>query len=189
MAAAAAPAAPQGSCSSESLGVGVWSRVDVEAGAGPGEDTFHRQPCQRSLHVAAVLKDNLLVFGGYDGSNRCVMRVCLNMAPSSTCAAHSHSRYLLHAVHNCTALLTHPTYRVNDFYRFNFKTRLWSRIEADGHNPPPSPRDRHVAVVYENSFFVFGGFDGNSRVNDFYEYSFDTNVSTMARFVHAIYHI
>lgn len=31
-------------------------------------------------------------------------------------------------------------------------------------------------MVYENSFFVFGGFDGNSRVNDFYEYSFDTNV-------------
>lgn len=93
MAAAAAPAAPQGSCSTDSLGVGVWSRVDVEAGAGPGEDTFHRQPCQRSLHVAAVLKDNLLVFGGYDGSNRCVLCVCMNMAASSKCAAHSHARY------------------------------------------------------------------------------------------------
>ena len=32
-------------------------------------------------------------------------------------------------------------------------------------------------MVFRNSFFVFGGFDGNSRVNDFYEFSFDLNVS------------
>ena len=40
---------------------------------------------------------------------------------------------------------------------------------------PPSPRDRHVAAVYGNSFYVFAGFDGTSRVNDFHEYSFDTH--------------
>ena len=38
-----------------------------------------------------------------------------------------------------------------------------------------SPRDRHVAAVHKHSFYVFGGFDGSQRVNDFFEYSFDAN--------------
>ena len=29
--------------------------------------------------------------------------------------------------------------------------------------------------MYGNSFYVFAGFDGTSRVNDFHEYSFDTH--------------
>jgi leucine-zipper-like transcriptional regulator 1 len=70
---------------------------------------------------------------------------------------------------------------VNDFYEYNFSTKRWSLIEPNTGHPPPSPRDRHVAVVYRNSFFVFGGFDGNSRVNDFYEYSFDVNVRCQSR--------
>jgi N-acetylneuraminic acid mutarotase len=35
---------------------------------------------------------------------------------------------------------------------------------------PPSPRDRHCAVVYNDAFYVFGGFDGSARVNDFHKY-------------------
>ncbi|EGZ30586.1 hypothetical protein PHYSODRAFT_323948 [Phytophthora sojae] len=88
-------------------------------------------PCHRSLHVCAVRKDSLYIFGGYDGSNR-----------------------------------------INDFYEFNFKRKLWSVVLAIG--SAPSPRDRHVAVVYKDSFYVFAGFDGSSRVNDFIEYNFLT---------------
>ena len=69
---------------------------------------------------------------------------------------------------------------VNDFYEYNFVNKKWSLIEPNTGHPPPSPRDRHVAVVYNNSFYVFGGFDGTSRVNDFYEYSFDLNVCRKA---------
>ncbi|KAF1322173.1 Kelch-type beta propeller, partial [Globisporangium splendens] len=62
--------------------------------------------------------------------------------------------------------------RVNDFYEFNFNRRMWSIVTASG--LPPNPRDRHVAVVYKDSFYVFAGFDGSSRVNDFIEYNFCT---------------
>jgi len=37
----------------------------------------------------------------------------------------------------------------------------------------PTPRDRHAAVVHENMFYIFGGFDGTSRVSDLY--GFDVN--------------
>ena len=40
----------------------------------------------------------------------------------------------------------------------------------------PSARDRHTAVVYNKTFYIFGGFDGNTRKNDFYGYNFETGV-------------
>ncbi|OQR97124.1 hypothetical protein ACHHYP_20629 [Achlya hypogyna] len=88
-------------------------------------------PCHRSLHVCAVHKDSMYIFGGYDGSNR-----------------------------------------VNDFFEYNFKRKVWTQVLAIG--IPPTPRDRHVAVVYRDSFYVFAGFDGSSRVNDFIEFNFAT---------------
>jgi len=32
----------------------------------------------------------------------------------------------------------------------------------------PTPRDRHAAVVHRSSLYIFGGFDGTSRVSDLY---------------------
>ena len=49
----------------------------------------------------------------------------------------------------------------------------WSQVTTD--DIPPSPRDRHVAVVHDRSIFIYGGYDGFNRVNDFYEYNVDTN--------------
>jgi N-acetylneuraminic acid mutarotase len=40
---------------------------------------------------------------------------------------------------------------------------------------PPSARERHVAVSHDNLMFIFGGYDGISRLNDFYEFNVDNN--------------
>jgi hypothetical protein len=88
----------------------------------------HPPPCQRSLHSSALMKDNIYIFGGYDGTSR-----------------------------------------VNDFYSFDCNSRSWS-IVIHLSGQPPSPRDRHISVVHEDTFYVFGGFDGRSRVNDLHGY-------------------
>ena len=62
--------------------------------------------------------------------------------------------------------------RVNDFYEFKFTRKGWSVVLAAG--VPPTPRDRHVCVVYKDAFVVFAGFDGSSRVNDLIEFNFCT---------------
>ena len=65
--------------------------------------------------------------------------------------------------------------RVNDFYEFHFPSRRWNLIHSNECNSfVPSARDRHSAVVYEKTFYIFGGFDGNTRKNDFYGYNFET---------------
>jgi len=106
-----------------------WSTVEVSTGAVGGIP-----PCQRSLHAAASLNGSLCVFGGYDGQSR-----------------------------------------LNDFHSYHFAERRWSPVlPSAGSGPPPSPRDRHVALVYGTEFFVFGGFDGTSRIADFYGFDFSS---------------
>ena len=59
--------------------------------------------------------------------------------------------------------------RVNDLHVFNFSEKTWRCIHpniSDTH--APSPRDRHIAVVWNKELYVFGGFDGQNRVNDMY---------------------
>ena len=65
--------------------------------------------------------------------------------------------------------------RVNDFYAFSFASRRWTPVLAAANSGrPPSPRDRHVSVVHGTTFYVFGGFDGTSRTNDFFGFDFTT---------------
>jgi hypothetical protein len=70
--------------------------------------------------------------------------------------------------------------RVNTFHAFSFAEKRWSPVlpsaigGGGGASTPPSPRDRHVAVAFGNSFYVHGGFDGTSRVSDFWGFDFSS---------------
>jgi N-acetylneuraminic acid mutarotase len=62
------------------------------------------------------------------------------------------------------------TNRRNDFFRFSFQTNNWIEILPQGGSQPPSPRDRHTAVVNNRCIYIFGGYDGYNRVDDFHRY-------------------
>jgi hypothetical protein len=65
--------------------------------------------------------------------------------------------------------------RVNTFHAFSFAEKRWSPVlPSSNSSTPPSPRDRHVAVAFGNSFYVHGGFDGTSRVSDFWGFDFSS---------------
>ncbi|KUF76527.1 Actin-fragmin kinase [Phytophthora nicotianae] len=63
----------------------------------------------------------------------------------------------------------------NSFYEFNFARKEWSTVLGNG--VAPSQRKSHSAVVYKDSFYVFGGYDGDRRLNDFFSYNFCESVS------------
>ncbi len=52
----------------------------------------------------------------------------------------------------------------------------------------PSPRDRHAAVAHRSSIYIFGGFDGISRVSDLYEFDVDRLVWREVRPRMSIHH-
>jgi len=80
-----------------------------------------------------------------------------------------------HASHTrCSSYGTHTGHqRVNDLHIFSFTSNKWSVLSNTG---APSPRDRHIAAVYENELFIFGGFDGHARVNDMHAFNLETNI-------------
>ncbi|KAL4170837.1 hypothetical protein KRP22_008940 [Phytophthora ramorum] len=63
-----------------------------------------------------------------------------------------------------------------NFYEFNFTRKEWSVVLGNG--VAPSPRKSHSAVVHKDSFYVFGGYDGDKRLNDFFSYNFLTQTWT-----------
>jgi len=59
--------------------------------------------------------------------------------------------------------------RLADMYAYDFDTNLWSQLDCT-HGDCPSGRSSLVAQVYENSFYLFGGYDGDAVLNDFYKF-------------------
>lgn len=44
----------------------------------------------------------------------------------------------------------------------------------------PGPRFCHVGVVYDGGFYIFGGYDGANRLNDFLRYRFEVDDGPLA---------
>lgn len=44
----------------------------------------------------------------------------------------------------------------------------------------PGPRFCHVGVVYEASLYIFGGYDGSNRLNDFLRFQFKQTEENLA---------
>jgi len=67
------------------------------------------------------------------------------------------------------------TVRVNTFHAFSFAEKRWSPVLPSSNSAgPPSPRDRHVAVAFGNSFYIHGGFDGTARTADLWAFDFSS---------------
>lgn len=59
--------------------------------------------------------------------------------------------------------------RLADMYAYDFETNHWSEVDCtDG--DCPSGRSSLVAQVYENSLYIFGGYNGVTVLNDFYKF-------------------
>ena len=67
---------------------------------------------------------------------------------------------------------------MNDFFACDLDTYVWSQIPCGGEDVP-SPRYFHACAMYSGTMYTFGGYNGNERLNDMYEFSFDTHRWTM----------
>ena len=67
--------------------------------------------------------------------------------------------------------------RLDDFYEFNFDTKVWQRAEYTG--PSPGVRENNGVVEYKGCLYLFGGYNGSQWLNDFHEFNLDTSVWRM----------
>ena len=74
--------------------------------------------------------------------------------------------------------------KFNDFYEFNTETNTWQEVICSGNGITPSARHSHASVVYEDSMYIFGGFDGSCK-NDLHRFNFTTNTWTLVTTSHS----
>ncbi len=151
---------------------GGWKRVEQRIGS--------ILPCQRSLHAAACWKDNMIVFGGYDGHQRLNDLHCFNFTSSKWSLMNGINAPSPRDRHSAVVFKNKFVVfggfdgitRVNDFHFFDMEALRWNAINTFV-GTPPSARHSHSCVRWRNSIYIFGGYDESYR-NDLMEYHFPT---------------
>jgi len=149
-------------------------------------------PKARYRTSAVAYKNKMLVVGGHDGAKHLndfyqynfdtnvwsLIEFMGNVPPPSPRDSHSavifgDSMYLFGGSTGAAR---------NDLYEFRFDTKQWREIRPgtgkNGHQyQAPCPRFCHTGVVYNSSLYIFGGYDGQNRLNDFRQFKLADEVT------------
>jgi hypothetical protein len=137
-----------------------------------------RLPSVRSCPAWVKDDTHVYIHGGYDGVERkadffaCDLRTytwselpCKGTPPSP--------RYFHSCCIHGNKLYTYGGYsgseRLADMFAYDFETNHWSEVDCSK-GECPSGRSSLVAQVYENSLYIFGGYNGMAVLNDFYKF-------------------
>eukprot|EP00574_Skeletonema_japonicum_P011210 CAMPEP_0201729950 /NCGR_PEP_ID=MMETSP0593-20130828/20574_1 /ASSEMBLY_ACC=CAM_ASM_000672 /TAXON_ID=267983 /ORGANISM="Skeletonema japonicum, Strain CCMP2506" /LENGTH=643 /DNA_ID=CAMNT_0048222387 /DNA_START=129 /DNA_END=2057 /DNA_ORIENTATION=- len=137
-----------------------------------------RLPSVRSCPAWIKDENYVYIHGGYDGVERkadffaCDLRTytwselpCKGTPPSP--------RYFHSCCIHGNKLYTYGGYsgseRLADMFAYDFETNHWSEVDCS-QGECPSGRSSLVAQVYENSLYIFGGYNGMAVLNDFYKF-------------------
>ncbi|CAN0106356.1 unnamed protein product, partial [Ectocarpus sp. 4 AP-2014] len=60
--------------------------------------------------------------------------------------------------------------RLDDFWEFDFESRIWKEVHCQG--PSPGVRENNGVVEYKGSLYLFGGYNGSQWLNDFHDFFF-----------------
>jgi len=163
-----------------------WREVEVSGVVFPGE---------RSGASSVVYRDALYIFGGYGGNGRLNdlfrfyfptrewSRVeCKGSIPpgreNNGAVIYKNKMYLFGGYSGFTWL--------NDFHCFNFETSTWSPVPNGSRGHVPSTRFGYVSAVDSDFFFVFGGYDGSTWLNDMYEFDYEKGSWDVTRPIGAV---
>jgi len=137
-----------------------------------------RLPSVRSCPAWIKDENYVYIHGGYDGVERkadffaCDLRTytwselpCKGTPPSP--------RYFHSCCIHGNKLYTYGGYsgseRLADMFAYDFETNHWSEVDCS-QGECPSGRSSLVAQVFENSLYIFGGYNGMAVLNDFYRF-------------------
>ena len=135
-----------------------------------------------SRYVSVVHKNRFVLFGGYDGTTWLNDMHEYNFdtkmwAPVTATGQTPSIRSCPSWCKDQNSVYVFGGYdgvqRMNDFFACDLDTYTWSQIPCGGDHVP-SPRYFHACAMYNNKMYTFGGYNGTERLNDMYEYNFET---------------
>lgn len=144
-------------------------------------------PSARFGYVSVVYAHFFVLFGGYDGATW--LNDMYQLDFRTMLWSHVHASGSIPSIRSCPSWTLSTdgatayvfggydgVQRMNDFFQCDLATYTWSVVPASGGSAVPSPRYFHACAAYGRSLFVFGGYNGSERLNDMYEYGFDTQL-------------
>ncbi|KAF4744108.1 Leucine-zipper-like transcriptional regulator 1, partial [Perkinsus olseni] len=138
-------------------------------------------PGDRSGAASVVYNDALYVLGGYGGSGRLDDLFKFDFNTRLWSQVHTKGETPTGRENNGAVVIKNNMYLfggysgynwLNDFHCFNFDTSTWAPVEVKA-GSPPSTRFGYVSSVHGSVFFVFGGYDGQTWLNDMHEFDVD----------------
>ncbi|KAL4703511.1 hypothetical protein ACJJTC_018095 [Scirpophaga incertulas] len=135
---------------------------------------------RRSKHTAVAYKDAIYVFGGDNGKSmlndliRFDIREkswtktgCMGTPPAPryhhSAVVHRSSMFVFGGYTGDILANSNLTNK-NDLFEYKFQSAQWIQWKFSGQEPVP--RSAHGAAVYDDKLWIFGGYDGNARLND-----------------------
>jgi len=142
--------------------------------------------CNRSALTSVVWKNNMIVFGGWNGFTKKWFNDVYSFnfdtstwrkieakgdippqRTSHTAVVKGNSMYVFGGFSGSDYL--------NDFYEFNLETETWTNLTNSTKGIKPSPRSRFCAAVHGNLMVVMGGWNKVNYFADIHTYDFETN--------------
>lgn len=146
----------------------------------------------RCYQKQATYQDSIFIFGGLRGgervndllefnvNTRCIRKVeCMGDVPEGRSGC---SIFVLGEAIYIYGGYGKDGRRYNDMYRFNVNESRWKKLECSG--DVPTPTSGHCGMLYNNSYFLFGGSSAgttstfNSKTLKYYNQFSKFNVST-----------
>ena len=164
-----------------------WSRIK------PIDEIW---PTPRYRTSCTVVDEKMYMFGGHDGQQQLndfyyynFMKRKWNLINYSKSFEPSprDSHILTHSDNSILLFGGSSGWAKSDFYQFDFHNeREWKSIKHDD-GIKPSWRFCHVGAVVNDKLYIFGGYDGKIRLNDFYFFVIskekDFTFNSMLKFV------
>jgi len=155
-----------------------WSSVPVKGAV----------PRARYRTSAVAYKNRMLVVGGHDGAKHLNDFYQLNFDTLDWCLVETNSQASPSSRDSHSAVICGDSMYLfggstgsarNDLYAFNLTTSQWHEVRPASSNKGnvPCPRFCHSCEVYDNSLYVFGGYDGQQRLNDFWQFKLAAEVN------------
>jgi len=155
-----------------------------------GVPSSGRPPRARYRATTVVHESTMLLFGGHDGTrhladthifdfqNRVWATLVTEGPPpiprdSHVAVVHENSMYIFGGS---------TGEAMNDLHELKLGRPVakWSSVVRSSSHVTPGHRFCHVAVVYGDAMYVFGGYDGSNRLNDFIKFDFEIDDLTCA---------
>ena len=149
-----------------------------------------------------LYKNKMYIFGGHDGVKQLndfysfdfaneiwTQIICSNIfsnqllsvptpRDSHISIVYKDSLFIFGGSVNCNSSLNYSGGYNCDFYQYKFDEEKWYQVEPNDAKIPP-PRFCHIGIIYNKSLYIFGGYDGTIRLNDFLRFQFEPDYSNI----------